>query len=333
FNAISEEKIEEERGNIQAANLQLDLRPAANSSARRLALNAADQALDLSSQALKNNETDKAQFAFEVGRTLADFGLGFFPPTSVGKAIVEIATGFNHVTNQKLETLDYIAAWADVLTAGVGGGTAVGVVATAMKLEVVQVAVKGLAHASIVAATGKQAEKILSGVVGSFKLTGDKITSIKNAIKFKKPSVSALDLEKETLSAIENLKNVPPLNGRPPINGYYANQTYFDKLSPELKAKYPKGVEFTKDGMPDFSPYTTPLPNGGRSVQITPKFDNSADFRAADKAAGIKAMYRKNNQLTWHHHQDFGKMELIPTDIHNAVKHNGGVSIWGTLFE
>ncbi|RZK10709.1 MAG: hypothetical protein EOO46_09645, partial [Flavobacterium sp.] len=225
--------------------------------------------------------------------------------------------------------LDYIAAWADVLTAGVGGGTAVGVVATAMKLEVVQVAVKGLAHASIVAATGKQAEKILSNVTGIITLTGEKIIDIKNSIKFRKPSSSGIDLERETLAAIENLKNVPPINGRAPINGHFANETFFEKLSPDLKLKYPNGVKFTKEGFPDFSPYALQLPNGTKSVQIVPKFYRPLDNIAADKVAGINALFRKENGLVWHHHQDFGKMELVPKDIH-AINHIGGFSIWGS---
>ncbi len=34
-------------------------------------------------------------------------------------------------------------------------------------------------------------------------------------------------------------------------------------------------------------------------------------------------------ELTWHHHQDTGKMELVDYDIHDTFKHTGGMSIWG----
>ena len=27
---------------------------------------------------------------------------------------------------------------------------------------------------------------------------------------------------------------------------------------------------------------------------------------------------------TWHHHQDYGRMQLVPAAIHNAVGHVGG---------
>ncbi len=34
--------------------------------------------------------------------------------------------------------------------------------------------------------------------------------------------------------------------------------------------------------------------------------------------------------LTWHHHQDIGKMQLVDRKIHNTFKpHTGGMSIWG----
>jgi len=30
------------------------------------------------------------------------------------------------------------------------------------------------------------------------------------------------------------------------------------------------------------------------------------------------------NCMTWHHHQDSGRMQLIPSDIHNNINHVGG---------
>ncbi|MBR1479338.1 MAG: HNH endonuclease [Alphaproteobacteria bacterium] len=32
--------------------------------------------------------------------------------------------------------------------------------------------------------------------------------------------------------------------------------------------------------------------------------------------------------LTWHHHQDVGRMQLVPTDIHKKVGHIGGFEMW-----
>lgn len=33
--------------------------------------------------------------------------------------------------------------------------------------------------------------------------------------------------------------------------------------------------------------------------------------------------------LTWHHHQDVGRMQLIDSEIHDTFRHTGGMSIWG----
>jgi hypothetical protein len=43
----------------------------------------------------------------------------------------------------------------------------------------------------------------------------------------------------------------------------------------------------------------------------------------------IKALESKINCLTWHHHQETGRMQLIIEKIHSTFKHNGGNSLWG----
>jgi hypothetical protein len=36
--------------------------------------------------------------------------------------------------------------------------------------------------------------------------------------------------------------------------------------------------------------------------------------------------YRQMNRLTWHHHQDGARMQLVPTDLHSNIPHAGGAS-------
>ncbi|AUS10061.1 hypothetical protein C1X05_15330 [Laceyella sacchari] len=49
-----------------------------------------------------------------------------------------------------------------------------------------------------------------------------------------------------------------------------------------------------------------------------------------DKELGsIGPVRDKKNKLTWHHHQETGKMILIPFDLNNAFKHTGGHKVWG----
>ena len=35
------------------------------------------------------------------------------------------------------------------------------------------------------------------------------------------------------------------------------------------------------------------------------------------------------SDLTWHHHQESGRMQLIEFSLHDRVKHVGGMSGWG----
>jgi RHS repeat-associated protein len=111
--------------------------------------------------------------------------------------------------------------------------------------------------------------------------------------------------------------NVDCVGGRKPINSHYADSLY-ELTDPTLNAKYPGGVRFTEDGFPDFSLYAT------YEVEIDMIGNTTTDFSAANKAAGLMSTPRG---YTWHHHQDGKTMLLVPSDLHNAVRHTGGVAV------
>jgi hypothetical protein len=112
-------------------------------------------------------------------------------------------------------------------------------------------------------------------------------------------------------------------SGKLPSNYEYAGRLYTgEKWTDALAQKYPKGVSFTADGYPDFSPYAV------RTVRFPNGFSGkNTDFTAADRMAGITGMRPSGH--TWHHHQDRHTLLLIPTEIHDAVRHAGGVAIIG----
>jgi hypothetical protein len=31
---------------------------------------------------------------------------------------------------------------------------------------------------------------------------------------------------------------------------------------------------------------------------------------------------------TWHHHEDFSRMQLVPESLHSATGHDGGMKFW-----
>lgn len=56
-----------------------------------------------------------------------------------------------------------------------------------------------------------------------------------------------------------------------------------------------------------------------------------ADFTAANKLAGIA---KAPPGYTWHHHQDLGRMQLVPTVAHtkHEPNHAGGVNVWEKMY-
>ncbi len=101
------------------------------------------------------------------------------------------------------------------------------------------------------------------------------------------------------------------------INKKFAGQTY--NLSGDLAKKYSKGVKFTKDGFPDFSPYSKAI------VKIDGlKGNTSSDFTTANKALGIKTT---PSGYTWHHVEDGRTLMLVPTELHQVVRHTGGAAL------
>lgn len=125
----------------------------------------------------------------------------------------------------------------------------------------------------------------------------------------------------------ERAAQVKPVAGRMPINSEYAGMQF---PAERLPKKYrDKGVKFTKEGYPDFDPHAMTLPNKQRSVMIKYQGTRTADFKEADRLAGFSKTNPRPANATWHHVEDpLGKMILVPTPLHDAVKHTGGVATW-----
>jgi hypothetical protein len=102
-----------------------------------------------------------------------------------------------------------------------------------------------------------------------------------------------------------------------PRNYKYAKDIFFPS-DPKLKSKYPNGVKFDADGYPDFSPYSKV------EVDIDMSGNRYWDEIAANEAAGFDIT---PDGFTWHHHQNRRTMQLVPSDLHRAIAHTGGVSI------
>ena len=141
------------------------------------------------------------------------------------------------------------------------------------------------------------------------------------AILKKTPKDTTAQARQRAAATMETATEVKPVAGRLPQNHAYAGKAFpADQLPAEFRKK---GLNFTKDGYPDFDPHAMQLPNGSKRIQIEYTGNRSADFQAANKAAKLK---ETPEDYTWHHLEDGKSMILVPRDLHKAVKHSGGVS-------
>jgi hypothetical protein len=103
------------------------------------------------------------------------------------------------------------------------------------------------------------------------------------------------------------------------------------------------GIYFDKDGFPKFKAIA--------EIKLERKYwkkDRETHFYRASKMLyeQTQKSFRLRNKFsqhaiytfkqgdipskyTWHHHQDKGVLQLVDSDIHSKVRHNGGFSIWG----
>jgi hypothetical protein len=124
------------------------------------------------------------------------------------------------------------------------------------------------------------------------------------------------------------VKRLP--SGRLPANARkWAGKVYKgDKWTPALAKKYPNGVRFTRDGYPDFGPYVM-RNKDGKAYKLV--FENGFSGRRADAAAANAHfnLPKLPETHTWHHHQDGKTLLAVPKDMHDAVRHAGGIALMG----
>jgi len=147
-----------------------------------------------------------------------------------------------------------------------------------------------------------------------------------------------------------NIRVIPKINGRATINGEYAGNVYpSSNLPVNIRARYPDGIRFNRDGFPEFpSKADIELPPNQHIGSRTDHFRLANELLKLQEQKNPGYLYRQglNQQqvahvmknpsspesppgLTWHHNERPGVMQLVPRDIHNAVRHTGGYSIWG----
>lgn len=115
---------------------------------------------------------------------------------------------------------------------------------------------------------------------------------------------------------ISSASKLKKINGRLPINGDFAGKRFL--LPDDLATKYPSGVYFKPSGFPDFTQYATK-----QKMIMNLTGDRASDYRKANAAFDLNIT---PIGYTWHHVEDGVTMQLIPTDLHRAIPHTGGVA-------
>lgn len=139
----------------------------------------------------------------------------------------------------------------------------------------------------------------------------------------KAPTSESAQQRLQQVELAEEAAAAPPVAGRLPQNHEFAGQQFpKERLPPAYRQQ---GLRFSEAGYPDFSPYAQTLPNGQKSVQIAYTGSRSGDFAAANTKVGYKKTPRG---FRWHHHEDMKTMLLVPEDLHDVVKHTGGVATY-----
>jgi RHS repeat-associated protein len=77
------------------------------------------------------------------------------------------------------------------------------------------------------------------------------------------------------------------------------------------------GIPFNTMGFPIFNSVAT------KTVYIKGGMKGASDVATANKLAGYTSTPKG---YTWHHHEDGYTMQLVPTEIHNATGHTGGMA-------
>jgi hypothetical protein len=112
-------------------------------------------------------------------------------------------------------------------------------------------------------------------------------------------------------------------SGRLPANFEWAGKVYQGRgWTAELAEKYPNGVRFSERGFPDFSPYTR------ETARFEPHFSGVRELDAP-RANRMVHLEETPEDWIWHHVEDGKTMQLVPQDLHEAVRHAGGVAVKG----
>lgn len=117
-------------------------------------------------------------------------------------------------------------------------------------------------------------------------------------------------------------------------NSQYAGKRFpLEEKNPQLAQKYPNSVKFDENANPIFDPYAKATVRFEKGVLKGNSNSGSPDFKVANEKMGYPGRYppeicgpKGSEPCTWHH-KDSQTLQLVPRDLHEAVRHEGGASL------
>jgi len=295
------------------------------------------------SQGTKTGDRDGERYGAPNGRYAGDGRDGDEGVRGAGAifgGVIAVPTALQGTVELALliDAGDITGAGADLFKAGIGKGLSVAAARRLVAEEArivadreMRVVAQQLATREAFTSLAKAEQARVLNIVswekqrqffrGYLRAAREEQRAIRQALKKAKATERiSLHTRQATAEMGEEIAKVEPVAGRLPRNHAYAGHEF---PRSELPPKYRKqGLRFTDTGYPDFDPYALVLPNGQKKVRIALTGSRKADAIAAKAAARLEDVPRG---YLWHHNEDL-TMSLVPSDLHNAVKHTGGTA-------
>lgn len=200
------------------------------------------------------------------------------------------------------------------LMAGLGAAAGEKMIAAAGE-AVVNPAVQQIAIADQISTLSQQALRPSCLDLQTGKLSPDEVLNSQNIVQ-------EIPTRNECLEG-----DVHPITGVP-----FERNTVFDGCGNEVTGVFPKFDSTFDAQLPDDLLQASDSEQFAEcNQQLGEAIENDPDL--ANKFSDEQIEQIKNGDtpdgLTWHHHEEIGKMQLVDSDIHAHTGHTGGKSIWG----
>ena len=123
-------------------------------------------------------------------------------------------------------------------------------------------------------------------------------------------------MEGKSIAGVEYVRRVVTLDNGEKVEGV------FPKFESKLDVNLPKGLYKASDS--EQMKYCTK--RLAERIERDPEFAKKFTSRQLEQ---IRNGVPRISELTWHHSERRGIMQLVDADKHNAARHTGGRSIWG----